>query len=278
MERSLQALCVQLCGTNLQSAGLASKALCRRIETSPDLVGRSFVHVFAPLYARLGGRSVPFAALVDLFLALAVLLERLDPKVISQARSSRVFPLVMDQVLALLELPEATSSAEDACDATLRCADAAVNRWHPLCDTTAKAVRLELGFLAHLAVRFLGGECRALCLRSASILRSIPDTCVDVDTLAGFFPGVCNALVHLLLLGDFKLGSRVVVAAFGALTAWIVRVQSDRANPTAGSKPLTLEGLFRKFNRGGYKTDDLSDAMSQHGHTPASRAGPLQVT
>jgi hypothetical protein len=278
MESSLQALCVQLCDPNHQTAGEASKALCRRIEKSPDLVGRSVDHIFAPLYARLGERTVPFAALVDLLVALALLLERVDPKVLPQARSSRVFPLVMDRVLALLELPEATSSAEDASDAALRCAKAALNRWYPLCDTTANAVRLEFGFLAHLAVRFLGGDCRALCLRSASILKSSADACVDVETLAGFFPGVCTALVHLLLRGDFKLGSHVVVAVFGALRAWIARVLSDKVNLTTGSEPLTLEGLFRKFNRGDYKTDDLSDATPQHRHAPASRDGLVQVT
>ena len=83
-------------------------------------------------------------------------------------------------------------------------------------------------------VRFLGQPCCALlgrvlslCLRSASILKSSADTCVDVDTLAGFFPGVCAALVHLLLRGDFKLGSHVVVAVFGALRAWIARVKDQ---------------------------------------------------
>jgi len=157
MESSLQALCVQLCDPNHQTAGQASKALCRRTEKSPDLVGRSFDHIFAPLHARLADRTVPFAALVDLLVALAALLERVDPKMLPQARSSRLFPLVMDRVLALLELPEATSSAEDACDAALRCAEAVLKHWSPLSDTTAKAVRVEFGFLADLAVRILGG-------------------------------------------------------------------------------------------------------------------------
>ena len=107
MESSLQDLCVQLCDPIHQAAGQASKALCRRMEKSPDLVERSYDHIFATLHARLGDGTLPFASLVDLLVALAVLLERVDPKVLPHARSSRVFSLVMDRVLALLELPEA---------------------------------------------------------------------------------------------------------------------------------------------------------------------------
>ena len=82
-------------------------------------------------------------------------------------------------------------------------------------------------FLGPHCCALLGRDCRALCLRSASILKSSADTCVDVDTLAGFFPGVCAALVHLLLRGDFKLVSHVVVAVCGALRAWIARVKDQ---------------------------------------------------
>ena len=44
---------------------------------------------------------------------------------------------------------------------------------------------------------------------------------------------MCTALVHLLC-GDFKLGSPVVVAAFGA--AWIVRVQSGATRSRGRSR------------------------------------------
>ena len=114
--------------------------------------------------------------------------------------------------------------------------DAAVSCLHPPGDTTAMAVRHELAFSAHLAVCFLCGDYPALCLSSAAVPRNIPGTCVDMDTLAGIFPGVCTALARLILCGDFKLGVACcgVVAAFGALTAWIVRVQSGSATRPRG--------------------------------------------
>ena len=58
--------------------------------------------------------------------------------------------------------------------------------------------------------------------------RNTQDTCVDVGTFAGFFHGICTALMRLLSRENFKLGSRVVVAAFDALVAWFVCVLSDR--------------------------------------------------
>ena len=74
------------------------QALCRRIKISPDLVGRSFEHVFAPFYA-VWATGLCHSLLVDLLEAMAELLERVDPKVISQGRSSRVLPLVMVRCL-----------------------------------------------------------------------------------------------------------------------------------------------------------------------------------
>ena len=96
--------------------------------------------------------------------------------------------------------------------------------------------------------RHVAAQQRRVRERSRKTGRSTQDTCVDVGSLAGFFLGVCTALMHLPSRENFKLWSPVVVAAFGALVARFVCVLSDRANPTARSKPLSLERLFRKFN------------------------------
>ena len=152
----------------------------------------------------------------------------------------------MERLLSLLERP---ALAEDPTATALRCANALLLRWYGLCDTGSELVRLQLGFLVHLAVQLLESAHRTVRLSCISVLRDVAVVEGDPDAAACFFPGVCTSLIKLVLHGDFKLGSKVITAACDTWGAWIVLVLSDVANPVVEqAAPLTLEGLIVKHN------------------------------
>eukprot|EP00927_Polykrikos_kofoidii_P021885 TRINITY_DN20593_c0_g1_i1.p1 TRINITY_DN20593_c0_g1~~TRINITY_DN20593_c0_g1_i1.p1 ORF type:complete len:1396 (+),score=167.59 TRINITY_DN20593_c0_g1_i1:166-4353(+) len=289
----LQATCVQLCDPDGRVVRSAARDLVGHLEkASPTDLAGAFDMILAPLAARLDERSLAAPLVDDLLCSLTPLLERAAvPNDVVRGTSTsskfrRVFPIVMERLLAVLEelLPfeskiaseqcrsEApVASREDAAATALRCAETLMRRWYPVCDKTAEIVRMQLGYLAHMGVSFLDGGHRELRCRSAAVLRSIPRAVDDVDAMACFYPGVCIALVKVLLHGDFKLGSKVVVAACGAWQEWILRVLSDAANPAcAAAVPLSLDSLFSDYNR---KDQQANAAVSAQ--SPARTVGKL---
>lgn len=257
---ALHGACVQLCDPNVREVRVAAHAVAQWLQAAPPAeVAAGFDCVLAPIVTRLGEHGLPVGLQEELLGALTPLLERAEPSSLQpEARMRRVFPVVVERLLNLLEglatsggvASQLAASREDTASASLRCAGVALRRWYRCCDRTAEIVRMQLGFLAHLSLHFLASGHRELCCQCALVLQAIAETEEDADTLACFFPGVCTAIVKFLLQGDFKLGSKAEAAACDAWRAWIVRVLADAANPACAAVEgvLTLAGLFEGYN------------------------------
>jgi len=263
MADPVRLLCVQLCDRQESAARHAAKTLARHITAaSPSELALVFDYVLAPLLARLSEQDLPALLLEDLLTALALLLECVDRDRVASARSQRLFPLVMERLLALLEWQEVASS-DEVTDTALRCTEAAVGRWYRLCDRAAEVVHLQLGFLVHIAIQFIESSQRSLCLRCARVLQLVALVEDGVDRLACFYPGVCTSLAKVLLRGDFKLGSKVVVATCDTWREWIVHVLADSLNPASTHpKTLSLASIFQEYNG---KTDGRDEELPDFG-------------
>ncbi|CAE8730813.1 unnamed protein product, partial [Polarella glacialis] len=266
---------VQLCDPDASAAKAACEALRNYAAIAPaqDLA-LCFEQLLAPCLGRLAElrpgseQRLPFPAalLEELLELLAVLLERVDPTGLVEGRARRIFPLVCERLLVVLEAQlgsiqsKRAAVLEEAAARALRGADALLRRWYLHSDRGAELTRMQLGFLVHLTVQLLVGlESREQRLRCLGVLRVVAEVEQDPDVLACFYPGVCTALARLLLQGagdgDFKLGSRVVAAACDAWRAWLCTVLADSANAhlrttqsSCSKTPFTLAELFRKQN------------------------------
>ncbi|CAK0813522.1 unnamed protein product [Prorocentrum cordatum] len=244
---------VQLCDPSAPAARDAVKALSQHLAALPAeaLGGATFDHALAPLLARLGSGGALAPPVEELLGALALLLERAGPASVPPARAARVFPLVMERLLPLLEGSGASAPKEEAVLAALRCAEALLGSWYSACDRSGELVRLQVGFLVHLAVRLADGGSRELRLRALQVLRHAGEAEDDADALACFYPGVCSALAGLLIRADFKLGSKVVAAACDAWRTWLAGVLADSRNLGIVQRrsPLRLADLFWEHNQ-----------------------------
>lgn len=240
--------CVELCDPSASVACAAAQRLRNFIGASQSKeLEAGFDHIIAPLLARLADKSSAESLLEECLLTLSKLLGKVQPTGVPVARSRRVFPLIMERLLPMLEQP---TLAEEVVANILECAGVVLRDWYKWCDRAVELTRMQLGFLAHLAVQFIHDAHRDCRLQSIELLNSIPQVEDSADILACFFPGVSIALVKIILHSDFKLGSKVVVASTNAWREWIVHVLGDIANNKGVVKrTLTLTDLFYGYNR-----------------------------
>ena len=278
MEGVLSGACVQLCDPSPEVASLACKALLATLPPPPQPLLSApvqFEQLLAPVLARLSERPTPcFNLLEDVLQLLLVLLERGDPAQIPTNRLPRVFALVCERLLAVLEellcktSTRLAAQAEDLILQVLRASQLLIARWYRP-DSDNETSRMQFGYLAHLAVQLLNAgvssksaPSRDQLLASVSLLHAMADIPAAGDMLANFYPGVCTALVKLLLQAgkEFKVGFKIVVLGCGCLGAWMRAVLGNGVNAElrARQTPLTLAELFCQHNqreRGAEVTD-----------------------
>ena len=251
--------CVQMCDPDPGVARDACKAL---LTLSPPLLSApcQFDQVLAPVLARLSERPSPCSGLLeDTLKLLLILLESGNGDL--PDRKQRVFPLVCERLLALLEdlLREdaRTAQTEEIVLQILQASRVLIAGWYVSSDSELPQV--QLGYLAHLAVQLLssgiskGRPSRDQIISSVLVLQAMAEA--DADMLANFYPGVCTALVKLLLQAgkEFKVGFKIVIVSCRCLREWICAVLGNTPNSellAAAHKrtPLTLAELFRQHN------------------------------
>ncbi|CAK9022077.1 TELO2-interacting protein 1 homolog (Protein SMG10) [Durusdinium trenchii] len=223
---AISQLCVQLCDPDSGVAKVACQALLQT-----EALGGNFEHVLAPLLFRLAERPPAWPLLEDVLLLLKLLLEapieHTEPRAASVA--PRLAPLLLERMSGLLEVIWAEASSGLTEGASLRALDAVevlLRKWYIHADHATKLAKMQVGFLAHLAVQRATSEVsRQEQVLSLKILQTLAEVERSVETLATFYPGVCTALAKILLKsGDAKLGSKLVVASCSCLTSWITVV------------------------------------------------------
>ena len=228
--------CVQMCDPDPGVARDACKAL---LTLSPPLLSApcQFDQVLAPVLARLSERPSPCSGLLeDTLKLLLILLESGNGDL--PDRKQRVFPLVCERLLALLEdlLREdaRTAQTEEIVLQILQASRVLIAGWYVSSDSELPQV--QLGYLAHLAVQLLssgiskGRPSRDQIISSVLVLQAMAEA--DADMLANFYPGVCTALVKLLLQAgkEFKVGFKIVIVSCRCLREWICAVLGNTPN------------------------------------------------
>ena len=104
MEGALTSACVQLCETDPVAARSACKVLLAMGSQPLQEAPSRFDQILAPVLARLSERPLPCLGLMeDVLKLLLVLLEGGDPAVLPTSKLQRVFPLVCERLMGLLE-------------------------------------------------------------------------------------------------------------------------------------------------------------------------------
>ena len=270
MDRTMESACVHMCDPDPAVARDACNALLALTSKSLRSDPSRFDHILAPVLARLSERPLgAFGLLEDTLKLLLVLLESGEPDLLAADRLERVFPLVCERLLALLdellgEMPGTSArmvaQLEDILLQVLQASRVLICRWY-VSRGDSELPRIQLGYLAHLAVQLLsvgvfskGRPTRDQVISSVLVLQSMADTEATSDLLLNFYPGVCTALVKLLLQAgkEFKVGFKIVIVGCSCLGAWLRVVLGNARNSellAAESRPpLTLAEIFRQHN------------------------------
>ena len=145
---------------------------------------------------------------------------------------------------------------------------------------------MQFGYLAHLAIQLLNSGTtsksapRDQSIASILVLKAMAEIQAAANVLATFYPGVCTALVKLLLQAgkEFKVAFKIVVVSCGCLGAWMRAVLGNDVNADLLGEvkirpPLTLEELFLQHNNP-QKGPDMTVASGTKqaaGQSPGSR-------
>ena len=257
--------CIQMCDPDPGVARDACKAL---LTLTPPLLSSpsQFDQVLAPVLARLSERPSPCSGLLEDTLKLLLILLESENGDLSE-RKQRVFPLVCERLLALLEdlLREdsvRTAQTEEMVLQILKASRVLIAGWY-VSSGNSELPRVQLGYLAHLAIQLLsrgisskGRPSRDQVISSVLVLQAMAEADAAADVLANFYPGVCTALVKLLLQAgkEFKVGFKIVILACRCLGEWICAVlgtspTSELVAAAHKQTPLTLTELFRQHNK-----------------------------
>ncbi|CAE7827991.1 PHT4 [Symbiodinium necroappetens] len=265
MERAMASACIQMCDPDPGVARDACKAL---LTLTPPLLSSpsQFDQVLAPVLARLSERPSRCSGLLeDTLKLLLILLESENGDLLE--RKQRVFPLVCERLLALLEdlLREdsvRTAQTEEMVLQILKASRVLIAGWY-VSSGNSELPHVQLGYLAHLAIQLLsrgisskGRPSRDQVISSVLVLQAMAEADAAADVLANFYPGVCTALVKLLLQAgkEFKVGFKIVILACRCLGEWTCAVlgtspTSELVAAAHKQTPLTLTELFRQHNK-----------------------------
>ena len=231
--------CIQLCDPNINTARNACTELVSILSAARHLCTSGFEHVLAPAVFQLAERPPQWGLLEEVCRLVQLLLAQAEPRDLPGKKALNVFPLLCERACGLLETVfsggrRGSDSVEIVTVQLLQILQILLRKWYVQASGRSELSRMQVGFVAHLAVRLLSedGVSREQQLLSLELLQAVTEVERSIDNLASFYPGVCTALARVLLRhgSHAKAGSKVIIASCGCFSAWLQAVLSNERN------------------------------------------------
>ena len=231
--------CIQLCDPNTNTARDACIELVSILSAARHLCTSGFEHVLAPAVFQLAERPPQWGLLEEVCRLVQLLLAQAEPSDLPGKKALNVFPLLCERACGLLETVfsgggSGSASVEIVTVQLLQILQILLRKWYLQASRRSELSRMQVGFMAHLAVRLLSEDSasREQQLLSLELLQAVTEVERSIDNLASFYPGVCTALARVLLRhgSHAKAGSKVIIASCGCFSAWLQAVLSNEGN------------------------------------------------